>query len=170
MDINNLGKKKQTPGADSIDTMRDAQNNALRLEERQLEIFLRDSGKQVVSNELQFDSVDYRLQYLGEAGLTKADFNLEKGNMMPEDRASWPDFHKQFALTISAGSLHSGAKDKEKSVAIQLAGKRLYPITKMYEKLEEPDPEGTFKMLLAEEKAQAEVAPNKKPISGKREK
>lgn len=172
VDVAGLQKKRQVPSGDSIDTMRDTQNTALRLEERQLEVFLRDAGRQVVSNEIQFTTADYRFQMLGEAGFTKEDFNAELGNMLPEDKNAQPDFHKQFALTISAGSLHSGAKDREKSVAIQLAGKRLLPITTMYERLEIPDPEGTFKRLLQEHalESQAGGSGSKKPVSGKREK
>ncbi len=169
VDVNSLQKKKQVPSGDSIDVMRDTQSTGLRLEERQLEIFLRDSGKQVVSNELQFSSMDYRMQVLGEAGITREDFNKFPENMLPEDREAWPDFHRNFAMTISAGSLHSGAKDKEKQVAVGLAGKRLLPVTTLYEKLEIPDPVGTFKKLVEETKAQTEAGAHK-PVSGKREK
>lgn len=168
VDVAGLQKKKQVPSGDSIDVMRDTQNTGLRLEERQLEVFLRDCGKQCVSNEIQFTSADYRFQMLGEAGFLKEDFNKEMGNMLPEDRAAWPDFHKQFAMTISAGSLHSGAKDKEKSVAVQLAGKQLLPIVDMYDKLEIPDPQGTYDRLVKQHEQL--VGSGKKPISGKREK
>ncbi len=167
VDVNNLGKKKQVPSGDSIDVMRDTQNTALRLEERQLEVFLRDAGKQVVSNEIQFTSADYRMQVLGEAGLVQADFNGDPGNMLPEDRAAQPDFHKQFAMTISAGSLHSGAKDKEKQVAAQLAGKQLLPIVDMYQRLEIPDPQAVYKRLIQQHQ---DLGAGKKPVSGKREK
>lgn len=168
VDIGQINMKKQAPSGDTIDTMLDTQNKSLRLEERQLEIFLRDAGKQVVSNEIQFSSVDYRMQILGEAGLTREDFNMDIGTMLPEDEAARPDFHKQFAMTISAGSMHSGAKDQEKVVAVQLAGKNLLPIQKMYETLEMPDPAGTFQTLIQEMTLETK-ANGGKPISGKRE-
>jgi len=170
IDVAGMQKKRQLPGSETIDTMRDSQNTQLRLEERQLEIFLRDAGKLVVSNELQFTSTEFRLQMLGEAGLVKEDFNQDLGNMLPEDKAAQPDFHKTFAMTISAGSLHSGARDREKQIAMQLAGKRLFPILDLYQRLEIPDPEGTLNRLYDQEKKQAELgAGAKKPISGKRE-
>src|ERR1700722_1934337 len=172
VDVASMGRKKQNPGGDTIDSMKDAQNTNLRLEERQLEIYLRDAGKQVVSNDLQFSTTTFRLQRLGESGLTPSDFNENSGNMLPEDEAARPDFWKQFALTISAGSLHSGAKDKEKQIAINLAGKRLLPIRSMYDKLEIPDGANVFKSLIEEEKMTAEATGGKKtgPTSGKREK
>ena len=129
-------------------------NTSLRLEERQLEIFLRDAGKQVVSNEIQFTSLDYRLQMLGEAGITPADFNSDKGNMLPEDREARPSFHKQFAMTISSGSLKSGANDQKKTMATTLAAKRLLPIVDMYAALEIPDPQGTLERLYDQEQKQ----------------
>lgn len=171
IDVAAMGRKKQNPGADTIDGMKDAQNTNLRLEERQLELYLRDSGTQVLSNTIQFSSAEYRLKMLGEAGLTKADFNGELGTMMPEDKASHPDYWKQFAMKISAGSLNAGAKDRDKSVAVNLAAKRLLPIRKMYGTLEIPDPEGTFKMLVEEEKLTADATGKKSsgPVSGKRD-
>lgn len=172
IDVAAMGRKKQNPGSDTIDSMRDSQSTNLRIEERMMEIYLRDAGKQIVSNELQFSSADYRAQILGEAGYTREDFNQDMGNMLPEDKAAQPNFHKQFAMTINAGSLHSGAKDREKNVAIQMAGKRLLPIQKMYEKLEIDSPAETFKMLVAEEKAVADATGKKSsgPVSGKRDK
>lgn len=167
VDVSGLQKKKQVPSGDSIDVMRDTQNTGLRLEERQLEIFLRDAGKQAVSNEIQFTTADYRFQMLGELGFTKEDFNGDLGTMLPEDKAAQPDFHKQFAMTISAGSLHSGAKDREKQVAVGLAGKQLLPIVDLYEKLEIPDPQGTYERLL---KQHEQLGQGQKPKSGKREK
>ena len=172
VDVASMGKKKQNPGGDTIDSMRDAQNTTLRLEERMLEIYLRDSGKQCVSNEIQFSSVEYRNKVLGEAGFTDQDFKGDLGTMLPEDRAAHPDFHKNFALTVNAGSLHSGARDREKNVAIQMAGKRLIPIRDMYQKLEIANPDETFKRLIEEEKMTSEATGSKKtgPTSGKREK
>ncbi len=168
IDVSALSKKKQVPGGDTVDAMRDAQSTSVRLEERMLEVFLRDAGTQVVSNIIQFSTAEYRMQLLGEAGLVKEDFNMDPANVLPEDKAAQPDFWKQFALTISAGSLHSGAKDKEKSVAVNLAAKNLLPIETMYEKLEVPDPAGTFKKLLAEHAQMAQVGGM--PKSGKSKK
>lgn len=172
IDVAGMGKKKQLPGEGTVDSMRDALNTNLRLEERQLELYLRDSGMQVLSNTIQFSSADYRVKILGEAGLTKSDFNSELGNMLPEDKAAQPDYWKQYAMKITAGSLRSGQKDKEKGIAIQLAGKKLLPIQKMYETLEVGSPAETFKMLISELKAESDAGGKntKGPVSGKREK
>lgn len=171
IDVAAMGRKKQNPGSDSIESMKAAQNTNLRLEERQLELYIRDSGTQVLSNTIQFSSADYRLKLLGEAGLTAADFNGELGTMLPEDRAAQPAYWKSFAMKTTAGSQNSDAKNQEKSVAINLASKRLLPIQKMYETIGVPSPAATFKMLVEEEKATADATGKKSsgPKSGKRD-
>ena len=158
VDVNEIAGKKQIASADSIDMMRDSQNTGVRLEERCMEVFLRDAGTQVISNELQFSTAEERLKILGEEGLTPQDFNKEMGNLLPEDVNAHPDFWRQFAMTVNAGSLHSGAKDRDKQMAIQLAGRHLYPIKEMYRKIGEKDPDGIWNELIAESQ-QAQGAP-----------
>lgn len=158
IDIGTINQKNQLPSGDSIDVMRDSQNTGLRMEERMLEIFLRDAGKQVVSNELQFSTAEHRLMVLGEAGLTRADFNMGLGDMLPEDKAAQPDFWKQFGLTISAGSLHSGSKDRTKQVAMQLAAGGEFPLLELYKVLEYPDPQGVYDRLIEEAQQRGGIA------------
>ena len=158
IDINEITGKKQIAGADSIDMMRDSQNTGLRLEERCMEVFLRESGTQVISNELQFSTAEYRLKVLGEEGLTPQDFNREMGSLLPEDREAQPDYWRQFAMTVNAGSLHSGAKDRDKQMAVSLAGRHLYPIKEMYRKIGEKNPDALWDELIAESQ-QAQGAP-----------
>jgi hypothetical protein len=153
VDIQGLSKKRQVPGGDTLTQMQDSLQTGMRLEERMLEVFLRDAGVQAISNDLQFNTLDNRLRTLGEMGLTKADFNMDLGNMLPEDRAAQPDFWKQFALTVSIGSMHSGAKDREKQIAINLASRGLLPIKEMYRVLEMPDPDSLMSELLKERAA-----------------
>jgi hypothetical protein len=157
VDVAAMGKKKQAPGGDSIEQMRDSLQTGARLEERMIELLLRDAGRIAVSNILQFYSAPQRLRLLGDGGLTDFDFNLGLGTALPEDPEEMKEFWTKFGLTIGAGSLHSGAKDRDKQVAITLAQRGLLPIQDMLQKIEVPDPAGTFKRLLEEKKSMAQI-------------
>lgn len=139
IDIAGLGKKKQAPGGDTWEQMRDTVQTGLRLEGRMIEIFLRDAGTQAISNILQFASAIQRLQYIGPDGLTKYDFNLDLGTALPEPREEQPDFWKNFAMNISPGSLLGGAKDRNKQMAIMLAKMGMISIKELYRILEFPE-------------------------------
>jgi hypothetical protein len=78
--------------------------------------------------------------------------------LLPEDRDAQPDYWRQFAMTVNAGSLHSGAKDRDKQMAVQLAGRHLYPIKEMYRKIGEKNPDALWDELIAESQ-QAQGAP-----------
>ena len=169
VNVTGLTEKNQVPSGDSIDTYLATQNQSLKMEERLLGVFLRDTGKQVVSNEIQFSTLNYRMQMLGEAGITRQDFNKFPTNMLPDDRAAWPDYHKNFAMTIQPSSLKSGAKQAASQMSVSLAAKNLLPITDMYDAIGQSDPQGTFQRLVTELHAVALAEGVPKPVQGKSE-
>jgi hypothetical protein len=135
VDVQALMKKAQVPGGDTIDQMRDAMQTGLRLEGRMTEVFLRDAGVQAMSNFLQFYTPETMLALMGEAGITAATFNGNWDSAIPGPDHTRPDFFKNFALGIEPGSLHAGAHDKAKMVAITLAQSGLISRQQLYRTL-----------------------------------
>ena len=162
IDVAGMGKKKQIPGGDTWEQMRDSLQTGMRLEGRMIEVFLRDAGTQAVSNILQFYTAKQRLMLLGADGLTREDFNLDLGTALPEAREEQPDFWRNFPLQIVPGSSAGGAKDRTKQVAITLAKMRMISIQELYRVLEYP--ESKAKRVIAE---MAEEAQKLAPPQGK---
>lgn len=113
MDISTLAGKKQVPGGDTLDNLKDSLQTSLRLDMRFIEAFIRDSGTIAVSNVIQFYNTKRRLQLLGEDGITLEDFDFNGTNLIPAGERD-DLFWKSFGFTIIPGSLHSGAHDKSK--------------------------------------------------------
>lgn len=119
MDVSKLGGKKQVPGGETIEQMRDMQNTGVRLEGRYIETFLRDAGQIAVPNIFQFYTASKRFRVLGGDGLTWEDFDYDPGNMVPAGVP--PEDHiKNFSIEIAPGSLLGANKDREKSQAAAL--------------------------------------------------
>jgi hypothetical protein len=146
-DISALGKKKQVPGGDTIEAMRDMMNSVTRLESRFIETFLEDAGKLAVSNFFQFYTMEHRLKTLGAAGITDADFDSKRGSIIP-DHLPEEDFWRMFSMRVGQGSLLNNQKDREKQMAVAMAQKGLYPVLALYKLLELPDPEELYKELV----------------------
>ncbi len=151
MDMSKLAGKNQLPSGETIDQMRDTLQTPLRREERYLESFLQRCGTQAVSNVIQFYTARQRMKMLGENGLSWEDFTYDPGNLYP---GSDGDFDKQrkesfwsiFSMTVKPGSLHSGAKDREKMEAVSLAARGLISRKELYRRLE-IDPERADQIL-----------------------
>jgi len=162
MDMSKLAGKNQIPAGDTIDQMRDTLQTPLRREERYLESFLQRCGTQAVSNVIQFYTAPQRLKMLGENGLSWEDFTYDPGKLYPGDASSMDKSRREsfwtlFSMTVKPGSLHSGAKDREKMEAVSLAARGLISRKELYRRLE-IDPERADQ-ILAElmEEAQAQV-------------
>lgn len=149
VDTSALKGKKQVPGADSIEAMRDMQSAGMRLEGRYLEAFLRDSGVQAMSNTFQFYEMTTLMQMLGEMGIDPRMFNDMGPNLIP-DKMPKEDHWRNFSIEVMPGSLHGGAKDRNRQIAIAMASKDLFPILDLYKILELPNPEGLIAQLKKE--------------------
>ncbi len=134
VDISAINGKKQVPGGDTLQMMQDSLQTPIRREERYLEGFLQRAGQQFVSNALQFYTVEQRLRILGEDGITSQDFTYSPDtvNVNTLDRERQQSLWKCFSITIKSGSLHSGAKDREKQEAIALAARNLISRKELY--------------------------------------
>lgn len=119
MDMSSLYGKKQVPGGDTIEQMRDSVQGPYRLEGRYIETFLRDAGLQALSHVLQFYSFQRRMELIGASGISHTDFDKDPFTLIPANMNKF-DFWKQFPLTVAPGSMHGGAKDRHKLLMIQL--------------------------------------------------
>lgn len=152
VDASSLGKKKQVPGGDTIEQMKELMNSITRLEGRYIEKFLEDAGVQATSNFFQFFELPIRLKMLGKDGISWEDFNYSGDNLIP-DNVPKEDHWRSYATKIGVGSLLGSSKDRDKQMAINLGTHGLVPLQFMYETLDLPNPEGMVQMLQKEHEA-----------------
>jgi hypothetical protein len=119
MDVASLSKKKQVPGGDTMEQIRDAQSGPIRLEGRRIEVFLRDAGEVAASHILQYFSRNDRFQILGADGWTWEDFDFNPGDMVPAGVAK-ESFWKLFSVKITPNSLHGANRDREQTKAFTM--------------------------------------------------
>jgi len=120
LDMTQLAKKKQVPGADTVEQMRDSQGSHFRLEGRFIEAFLGESGIQAVSNCLQYFNLKSRIEILGTDGQVIEDCDWDPDTMIPAGMAK-EVFWRNFSIEIVAGSLLGSSKDREQQIALVLA-------------------------------------------------
>jgi len=119
LDVSSLTKKKQVPGGDAIEAIRDSQTSQFRLESKFIANMLTKAGEQAVSNIIQYFDRSTRMRMLGADGQTWNDFDYKAGSLAPamgDEYAHWTNF----ALRISEGSLDGRSKDRDKTLAAQL--------------------------------------------------
>ena len=148
LDVNSLQKKKQVPGGDAIEQMRDMQTGQFRLEGRYVEVFLRDCGEQAVSNILQSFTSKQRLRLLGPDGLTWQDFDWDPDSAVPANSDRFNHW-RSFPITIAAGSSHGSAKAQMKQLALILNQRGIIGAKELLRAVEYPNPDRVI-----EEKAQ----------------
>lgn len=141
VDVSALGGKKQVPGGDTLEQMRDSLQTPLRLEGRMTEVFIRDAAIQAVSNVLQF----YTPKRVREiTGVTPPSaFIGELGSLLPKemgDAGNKFDFWRSFPLRVVPGSMHGGAKDRRKLMMMNLAAAGKISRKLLLEELEIVDP------------------------------
>lgn len=136
VDITAMSSKRQMPGGDTIEQIRDNLQTGTQLEERYLEVFLRDAGVQAVSNVFQFFTVEQRIKILGDDGVTLQDFDFDPRNMIPADTKRKEQHWRNFSLMVAPGSLRTGAKDRDKQIAMNLFKMQAISIDELLRKLD----------------------------------
>lgn len=134
VDVNELSGKRQVPSGDTLDEMRDSLQTQLRREEKFIEAAVNEAGQQQVSNVIQFYDAKQRMKLLGNDGVTWEDFTYDP-EVLYRNGPTSSYFWKQFGFQIVPGSLHSGAKDKQKAEAIGLASRNLLPLKELYRRM-----------------------------------
>jgi hypothetical protein len=101
-------QKKQVPGGDTIDQIVKTQQTPVRMQGRNIEVFIRDGGQQHVSNILQFYDAKRRYELLGTHGLLPQDYDARPGSLVPDGVGiSEEKFARMFKFYIEPGSLLS---------------------------------------------------------------
>lgn len=121
-DATQLSGKRQAPGGDTIQAMKDSMQATFQLECRRLEGFLEDGGELGLSNIFQFWTAEQRMKILGRDGITFQDFDYDPKSMIPHSEKEKSAHWLNYSMTVTPGSLHSGAGDRKKLMAIQLYG------------------------------------------------
>jgi len=137
LDISGLARKKQVPGGDAIENMRDAMSSPFQLEGRYVEAALKRAGIQAVSHVFQFTTLERRLQVLGPDGQTEQDYQPPYGSMSMMSSPK-EDHWKKFPFKIAPGSMHSASKFQRKSEAIVLRRQGDLSMQGLYELAEVP--------------------------------
>lgn len=164
IDVSALGGKMQVPGGDTIEQMRDSMQTGTRLQNKLLELFLRDAGVQAVSNVHQFFTVGRRMRMFGADGITIDDIEFNPKSLKIGGDQNKFDHWKQFSFKVLPGSLHSGSKDRDKMMAISLYQSGLLPRRKVLEILNFPDAAELEKELAERDQQMAAAGVN--PSSG----
>lgn len=152
VDVMGLTKKKQVPGGDTMEQIRDMQTAPIRLEGRYIEAFLRDVGMIAVSHYLQYYTYKERYLIIGPDGVTMDDYNWDPTTMIPANEAR--EVHwKKYKIMIAPGSLHGSNKDRDQIKAITLFKAGSLSRRTLLEKFDIVNPEEEFKRMAAEQKA-----------------
>lgn len=102
--VNEAVRKKQVPGGDTLDQIRQNQQTPIRQKGRNIEIFIRDVGSQLVPNQFQFYRKDKRLYMATGQGTGAIDSDWKAANMLPSGVE--PIRHvRKFKFSILEGSL-----------------------------------------------------------------
>jgi hypothetical protein len=138
LDITGLAKKKQVPGGDSIEQMRDVMSGPFQLESRYVEVAVEEVGTQMVSNVFQYATLDGRMRVLGADGMTPEDFDYRAGDMVPSSEPR-EDFWKKFSFKIAPGSAHGSSKTQKKIEALTLYKAGALSFHGLYRQMEFPE-------------------------------
>jgi hypothetical protein len=163
MDVQALNSKGQVPGGDTIEQMRDSAQSPFRLEGRYIEVFLRDTGIQQVSNVIQFYNAKRRMALIGAGGISPRDLEgspLFKNSLVPqsmEDSQNYFDYWKQFPVKVTPGSMHGGAKDRSKMLKIQLWTQGGYPLRRLLTDLDIGSTDNIIEEIMEEMKARVTI-------------
>lgn len=99
-------RKKQVPGGDTLDQIRNAKQTPIRMKSRNIEDFVVDCGQQLVPNFFQFYDRDRRVFSLGSVGSQPMEVDWKAAEMVPE--GTNPAVHiRKFRFEIVEGSLLS---------------------------------------------------------------
>lgn len=152
MNTQSISQKKQVPGGDTLEQIRDAQGGPIRLEGRYIEASLRNAGEIGISHIIQYFPRKQRYWILGEDGITWDDYTWDPTNMVPANHAK-DTFWKNFSVLISPGSLHGANKDRDQVKAMNLFRAGALSLETLLKKCDIADVMGEIKRITEERKA-----------------
>ncbi len=154
--LQQLLQLRQVPGKETIDKYLEAMTPEIRLESRQIELFLRDLAHMFLYNCAQFDSPEKRAMLLGEEGKVLEDFDTDPGTMVPALEPGEPGYDpaldstlpraerahyylRQFAFYIAPSSILALHAQERKMMYLQLARQGYLDFWTLMDMLEVPN-------------------------------
>ena len=119
IDTAQLQRKRQVPGGETIEQLRDIQQPRFRLEGRRIDSFLRRAGTIAVSNIFQFYTAQQQMRILGPDEISWEDFDYNPELMKP-DTVPREDHWKMFTVLVAPGSGHGTSEERSKQIALIL--------------------------------------------------
>lgn len=170
LDVQGLSKKKQVPGGDAVEQMRDSMSSPFRLEGRYLEAALEQVGTQTVSNIIQYATLDSRLALLGADGMTKEDFDYRAGTLAPAG-TPMEDHWKLFPVKITPGSAHGTSRTQRDVRAFTMFKGGALSRRGLYRQTEFPEKWDVVSKEMKEEQQEFGLAPGggKQPRQNRRQ-
>jgi len=111
--------KKQVPGGDALEQIKNSRSTPVRVQSRALETFIRTGGYMTICNMLQFYSVGHRIEVLGGEGIASADYRPIYGEARPQGMKP-EDFVRKFMFVIKPGSTLAIEKSEKIQYAFKL--------------------------------------------------
>ena len=133
--VNEAVRKRQIPGADTLEQIKQSQQTPLRLKGRNIEIFMRHIGSMSIFNMFQFYDTRRRYYMFGAKGVTAQDFDWDPGNMKPAGE-NMEDAARKFMFQVRPGSLLN--TDREERATVLLALRKMQDLDRitLYEELD----------------------------------
>jgi hypothetical protein len=148
---------RQMPSADTIQKYYEALTPEIRAEARNVEAFLRDFAQIMKVNYFQFLSKAKRVQILGSAGMSLADFDFDPNTLVPakspgqdgytpeldpalttrDERAEF--IHQSLQFIVAPNSVLAMDASERKMMRFQLARMGYYDFWSLHETLETPN-------------------------------
>jgi hypothetical protein len=125
-DMGRALQKKQVPGENTLDTIRDAQQNVFRLKGRFIELWQRGIGRLQVSDLSQYVTRRKVIQTLGPGGETQTYLDYDPATAVPYMTGTEPfrrgkDFVDKFRMSVVAGSALQSQRREMASLVMSLA-------------------------------------------------
>jgi hypothetical protein len=173
--LSQLIQLRQSPAADTLDKYMQAMTPEIRMEARQIELFMRDIAEMFLYNAAQFYSMERRITILGDAGATLEDKDRDPGTMVPamapgtvgyvpqldsglptDERARY--YLRQFGFYVAPSSILAIHAQERKMMMLQLSRQGYVDLWTTLETLEVPNVGEPPMMMLPKELTPQEAA------------
>ncbi len=120
LDLAGIGRKKQTPAGDTLESLKEGQQTIMRLRGRYIELAVRDMGEQMVPNFFQFYTMERRMWMFGVGGVTFQDvFDANTASLVPEGHEA-KEHARIFSFETPSGSLLNVNRTEDQLLAMAL--------------------------------------------------
>lgn len=158
IDIQQLGKKKQVPGGDTVEAMRESLSAPFRLKSAFLEVCLEELAPMALANISQFFTVEQRIRYLGPDGVTWQDFDFAPGSLQPYGQPRNQHW-RNFVVEVEPGSMLGSSKERKELKALAAFRSGVISLRELHRQTEIVDSEKILKEMAEEHQAGLGGAP-----------